>query len=54
MVRKRHLPIGIYKIVRIRYKVASIYSFLREKLNLHSQPTNCVSYYDAVIDHDVI
>ena len=60
MVKKQYLAIEIFKIVRLivklsvfRYILATIVSLSSEKLNYRGQHTNCVSYYDEVINRDV-
>ena len=52
-MRKQHLAIKIYKIVRIHSKVDSIKSPFGEKLQFRSQHTNCMSNYDGAISCDV-
>ena len=55
-MRKQHLAIGIYKIVRSIVKL-SVFSensrFFSEKVHFRSQHTSCVTYYDDAINRDV-
>ena len=52
-MRKQHLAIEIFKIVKIHCKVDSIQSLFGDKLQFRSQHTNCMSYYDDVISCDI-
>ena len=61
IVRKQHLTIGIYRVVRsmaqslvFRHFFSKNSCFFDENLNFRSQHTSYTSYYDDVINRDVI